>query len=253
MDNKRLDLAIANAEAIIKSSSASDSPYAAWYKHAELALAAVFGAEWQTIVLWEGYAREPAFSQDVSRLRRAIGYISAARDLAAGVELAPAMTPVGDVAARADVATKPPVPPRILVVHGHDDASKLELKNYLQNTLKLSEPLILHEEPNHGRTVIEKLEQCATQASFAFVLLTPDDTLADQGGVDRRRYRARQNVIFEMGYFLGLFGRKAGRVILLYKGQLDIPSDIAGLVYIDISNGIEAAGEGIRRELAEFI
>ena len=59
----------------------------------------------------------------------------------------------------------------------------------------------------------------------------------------------RQNVIFEMGFFLAHLGRKSGRVILLHKGPIDLPSDISGVVYVDISHGIEAAGEAIRREV----
>lgn len=139
---------------------------------------------------------------------------------------------------------------RSFIVHGHDDAAKLELKDYLQNTMKLPEPVILHQQPNKGRTVIEKFEECSKDIDVAFVLLTP----ADIGGIpkEEQRERARQNVIFELGVFVGRFGRKSGRVILLHKGDLEIPSDLDGVVYIDISNGIESAGENIRKELTEL-
>ena len=60
-------------------------------------------------------------------------------------------------------------------------------------------------------------------------------------------------MIFELGYFLGVFGRSSGRVFLLHKGALDLPSDISGVIYIDISNGVDAAGENIRRELADVV
>ena len=59
--------------------------------------------------------------------------------------------------------------------------------------------------------------------------------------------RARQNVIFELGYFIGKMGRKSGRVILLSKGNLDIPSDLSGILRIDIGQGIRTAGEDIRK------
>ncbi|MCK4793113.1 MAG: nucleotide-binding protein [Desulfobacteraceae bacterium] len=139
---------------------------------------------------------------------------------------------------------------RSFMVHGHDEAAKLGLKDYLQNTLGLPEPVILHQQPNKGRTVIEKFEECSEDIDVAFVLLTPDDI----GGLPEgeQRERARQNVIFELGVFVGRFGRRSGRIILLYKGDLEIPSDLAGIVYIDISNGIEAAGEKIRKELMEL-
>jgi len=135
------------------------------------------------------------------------------------------------------------------IVHGRNEVAKLSLKNYLQNTLKLSEPIILHEQPNKGRTIIEKFEDYARQACLVFVLLTPDDVVATADESEESKRRARQNVIFEMGYFLGILGRRSGRVLLLHQGPIELPSDISGIVDIDISNGIEAAGEQIRREV----
>jgi CheY-like chemotaxis protein len=143
--------------------------------------------------------------------------------------------------------------PTVFIVHGHDDKAKLELKNYLQNTIGLPEPIILHEQPNMGRTIIEKFEDYALSAELAFILLTPDDVMATNGETDDEKRRARQNVIFEMGYFLGVFGRHSGRVILLYKKPLDLPTDLSGVTYIDISDGIEAAGESIRKELNNVV
>jgi CheY-like chemotaxis protein len=139
------------------------------------------------------------------------------------------------------------------IVHGHDDREKLELKNFLQNSLGLPEPKILHELPNMGRTIIEKFEDIAACVDLAFVLLTPDDKMAapDESNDDKRR--ARQNVIFELGYFLAALGRDSGRVLLLHKGILDLPSDLSGVIYIDISKGISSAGELIRRELRHVI
>ena len=110
--------------------------------------------------------------------------------------------------------------------------------------------MILHEQPSLGRTVIEKFEDYAADSALVFVLLTPVDVAAPATEADDMKRRARQNVIFEMGYFLGILGRKSGRVLLLHKGPLDLPSDLSGIVYIDISEGIEAAGEKIRRETA---
>ena len=136
---------------------------------------------------------------------------------------------------------------RCFITHGHDHGLKWELKDYLQNTLGLPEPTILHQQPNRGRTVIEKFEECSQDIDVAFVLLTPDDI----GGLSTKdlRDRARQNVICELGVFVGRFGRRSGRVILLHKGSLELPSDMAGVVYIDVSSGIQAAGELIRNEL----
>jgi len=142
---------------------------------------------------------------------------------------------------------------RPFIVHGHDDATKLAVKNYLQNTLKLPEPIILHEQPSIGRTLIEKFEYYAAHSQLAFVIMTPDDQVvkADRNDDDKRR--ARQNVILELGFFLGSLGRQSGRVFLLHKGPLELPSDLNGVVYVDITNGIEAAGEQIRKELEHVL
>ena len=139
--------------------------------------------------------------------------------------------------------------PRAFVVHGHDENAKYELKNYLQNTLHFSEPCILCERASYGRTIMEKFEQEGADTDVVFVLLTPDDKAAALASSEDEKLRARQNVIFEMGYFLGRLGREGKKVILLHKGPLELPSDIQGVEYIDISNGIEAAGERIRREI----
>jgi len=142
---------------------------------------------------------------------------------------------------------------KTFIVHGHDDAAKLELKNYLQNILRLSEPTILHEQASLGRTIIEKFEEESQDTDIVFVLLTPDDVGASATDSNIQKRRARQNVIFEMGYFLGSFARRSARVILLHKGPIELPSDISGLVYVDISKGIQAAGEDIRREIEHLI
>jgi len=145
--------------------------------------------------------------------------------------------------------SKPGIPPPF-IVHGHDEAAKLSLKNFLQNSLHFPEPIVLHEQPNLGRTIIEKFEAYATTSQLIFVLLTPDDIAAVGSDPEDAKCRSRQNVIFEMGFFVGSLGRKSGRVILLYKSPLELPNDIAGVIYIDISGGIEAVGEEIRKELA---
>ena len=133
------------------------------------------------------------------------------------------------------------------IVHGHNEALKLGLKNYIQNTLKFKEPIILDEQPSSGRSIFEKFEEYAKKCDLVFVLLTPDDRWECSG-----ERRARQNVILELGYFLGKFGRKSGRVILLYQGELDIPSDIAGIIYIKVETTIEEVGERIRKEIDEL-
>jgi CheY-like chemotaxis protein len=140
--------------------------------------------------------------------------------------------------------------PRAFIVHGHDEAALLQHKNYLQNTLHWPEPIVLREQPSCGRTVIEKFKDFSGKVDCVFVLLTPDDAMVLKGFEERRR--SRQNVIFELGFFFAQFRRQSGRIIVLYKGPNELPSDIQGVVWIGIDGGIEAVGEELRREVEQF-
>ena len=118
---------------------------------------------------------------------------------------------------------------RVFLVHGHDERVFLETASYLE---KLGlEITILREQPNSGRTIIEKFIDYS-DVGFAVILLTPDD----RGGPinthhDDLKPRARQNVIFELGYFIGRLGRN--RVCALYSSGVEIPSDYSGVLYIE--------------------
>lgn len=117
---------------------------------------------------------------------------------------------------------------QVFVIHGQNDAAKLAVARFL-GQLGI-EPIILHERPNRGRTIIEKFEE-HSRVGFAIALLTADD----RGGLRSSKVlqaRARQNVIFELGYFLGRIGRQ--RVAALYEEGVEIPSDYAGVVYIPL-------------------
>lgn len=116
----------------------------------------------------------------------------------------------------------------IFIVHGHDEAMREEVANFIREIGYI--PIVLHERPNLGRTIIEKFEQEAASISFAIILLTPDDFGAKVGQQNELNPRARQNVILELGYFVGKLGRQ--RVCPLYKGDVEIPSDILGVLYI---------------------
>lgn len=128
----------------------------------------------------------------------------------------------------------------VFIVHGQDELLRRELKDFIQNRLHYSEPIILEENMRSGLTIIENFEQYAKDIAFVFVLLTPDDFV-------KGALRARQNVIFELGYFMGKLGRKSGRVILLVKGNVEIPSDLHGILYIRADDGINKAAEDIRK------
>ena len=118
----------------------------------------------------------------------------------------------------------------VFVVHGHDDARKLEVAHFIERVTG-QRPTILHEQSNRGRTVIEKLEDHAAEAGFAVVLLTRDDV----GGVDKAslRPRARQNVVLELGLFIALLGRRG--VVALCEEGVERPSDIDGVLYVSFA------------------
>src|SRR5215470_11991075 len=116
---------------------------------------------------------------------------------------------------------------RIFLVHGHDELALQETARFLE---KLEQDvIILREQPNRGRTLIEKFEDYAG-VGFAVVLLTPDDRGGPTAAAhDDQKLRARQNVIFELGYFIGRLGRN--RVCALYRPGVEIPSDYSGVLY----------------------
>jgi Predicted nucleotide-binding protein containing TIR-like domain len=113
----------------------------------------------------------------------------------------------------------------VFLVHGHDDAALHEVARFLASVGL--EPRILRELPNRGRTIIEKFEDYAT-TTYAVVLLTPDDACDSANGGATKR--PRQNVVLELGYFLGRLGRE--RVCALYKEGTEIPSDYTGVLFI---------------------
>ena len=121
----------------------------------------------------------------------------------------------------------------IFVVHGHDGERKQEVTRLLERTTSL-DVVILHEKPNKGATLIEKLERHAEPAAFAVVLLTGDDVGKAKDSQDLRP-RARQNVILEAGLFFGLIGRS--HVAVLHDIEVEPPSDLAGLMYIPLDEG----------------
>lgn len=120
---------------------------------------------------------------------------------------------------------------RVFIVHGHDDAVRETVARYLE---KLGiEAIILHEQATGGRTIVEKLEHYS-DVDFAVILLTPDDVGESKERATNLKARARQNVILELGYFVGKLGRS--NVCALYKGPLELPTDYVGVGYISLDD-----------------
>jgi len=113
---------------------------------------------------------------------------------------------------------------RIFIVHGHDEAGREAIARFLE---KIGfEAVILHEQANQGRTIIEKVEAHG-DVGFAVVLLTPDDKGCEAGGEPQPR--PRQNVLLELGYFIGRLDR--AHVCALKRGEMELPTDFAGVVW----------------------
>lgn len=121
-----------------------------------------------------------------------------------------------------------PAARKVFVVHGRDDGAKEGVARFLE---RLGfEAIILHEQASQGRTIIEKVEAHG-EVGFAVILLTPDDEGNAVG--EAVQPRARQNVVLELGYFLGRLGRS--RVMAFLRGSVEIPSDFHGVVYASFS------------------
>lgn len=143
------------------------------------------------------------------------------------------------------VEARPAMTKRVFLVHGRNDAAKNEVTLFLER-LGL-EVVILHEQANGGRTLLAKFIEEASSASFAVVLMTSDDVgrLATDTNKPPRP-RARQNVVFELGFFVGLIGPE--KVCALVDPEVERPSDFEPVVYIPF--GLEARWkQDLAREL----
>jgi predicted nucleotide-binding protein len=122
---------------------------------------------------------------------------------------------------------------KVFVVHGHDEDCKQAVARLIDRLGFMA--IILYEETSRNQTLIEKYE-AHSDVAFAVILLTPDDIGSARSTPGTQKNRARQNVILELGYFLGRLGRD--RVCALVKDDLEIPSDYSGVVYV----AFDAAG-----------
>ena len=118
---------------------------------------------------------------------------------------------------------------KVFIVHGHDEGPREAVARFVE---KLGfEAIILHERSNKGRTIITKFREEAAGVAFAIVLMTPDDVGKAKNDADLIP-RTRQNVIFELGFFIGALGPH--HVAALVKGNIELPSDYEGVVYISL-------------------
>lgn len=121
---------------------------------------------------------------------------------------------------------------KVFIVHGHDNEAVQEIARTLESSG--FEAIVLHEQPDAGLTIIEKIERY-TDVDFAVVLYTECDIgRAKSAPADKERYRARQNVVFEHGYLISKLGRD--HVCALVKGDVETPGDISGVLYVPMNS-----------------
>lgn len=136
---------------------------------------------------------------------------------------------------------------RIFIIHGHDAGLKNEMARFLE---KLQfQPVILNEQPDQGRPLLTKLRAELADIGFAFALLTPDDVASAAAAPRTKRNRARQNVVFEHGMLVGMLGPE--RVCAVVKGDVEVPSDLAGVLYkkLGVGEPLDSIGMALIKEL----
>ena len=221
----------------LQSRPRGSSEFEKWRRDTEVAISNTFpdrpsyqedfvGIRYRPRAVWSGISE--------SEYQRAYvgGLQSAAASLASMVDEIREYWPDDEPASvAATTAREQQTTNEVFVVHGTDDGPKDAVARFLT---KLGlEPVVLHEQPNQGRTIIEKFEEYA-QVAFAVVLLTPDDIGGRHGQLDGLQPRARQNVIFELGFFLGKLGRRGTCALL--KEDVEIPSNYDGVLYIPMDD-----------------
>lgn len=136
----------------------------------------------------------------------------------------------------------------VFVVYGHDQQARDQLEAMLRRWHL--EPLILDQLPSEGQTIIEKLEKyTGDDVRFAVVLSTPDDEGYVRGKPDERKYRARQNVVFELGLLLAKLGRSRVAILLKHQDQMERPSDVQGLIYLPFTDSVDETKVLLAKEM----
>jgi len=212
----------------------SDSQFIKWRRGTAIALEKVFGKESKQVKEFNGIIYSPVvWSSENYQLRKYAAFengMKRARALLESMrEEVQEYWEESSVSPSVAITHVVKDKVSVFVVHGRNVAYRESAARLIQ---KLGlDPIILHEQPNKGRTIIEKFTDYAN-VSYAVVLLTADDV----GGLDSEslRARARQNVIFELGFFIGRLGRE--HVVALYEEGVEIPSDYQGVLFVPLDS-----------------
>ena len=147
----------------------------------------------------------------------------------------------------ADLAAGKAVGRKVFVVYGHDEQALTQLEAMLRRWGL--EPLILCRLPSEGQTVIEKLQHYQQDVAFGVVLATPDDEGHAAARPDEKAFRARQNVVLELGMLLARLGRHRVAILLKNPCRIERPSDIQGLIYIAFKDNVDEAAQTLAKEM----
>lgn len=218
---------------ILEARDGQPDDFAAWQNQTEVVLRTIFGIGHPT---YESFLKIRYSSQVLSPDRPSDGAefrvrgVKKALALLGGAKLELQLN--GEVAPSANddetSVVKAPANGRVFIVHGHDTSLKNEAARFLRD-LTGEDPVILHEQPDGGRSLIEKFEANAATTGYAVVLLTADDLgRAKSEATDQPR--GRQNVVFEMGFFFGSLGR--GNVAVIHDEGVEEPGDVRGMLYV---------------------
>jgi predicted nucleotide-binding protein len=165
---------------------------------------------------------------------------------ALGLEVAAASTAPSGLGQPAVIETSRP---KIFVVYGHDPVARAQLDAMLRRWQL--EPLILDQLPSGGQTIIEKLDHLRQEAHFAVVLVTPDDVGHGKDKPEEKAFRARQNVVLELGMMLAHLGRSRVAILMKSDVKMERPSDIQGLLYMPFKDDVEEAKVTLVKEMAQ--
>ena len=204
---------------------------------------------------WIGAAvlsmHEPSLGEKISNLHKKIdNKIHRIDSITERLELIPLARSMASTIASDGPTQSTTKSKKVFVVHGHDEVAKTSLEVFLRE-IGL-EPIVLHRQADQGLTIIEKFEK-HSDVGYAFILLTPDEVSylkSDENRTDherRKEFRARPNVIFEFGYFVGKLGRS--KVCCLYTGDVSLPSDVNGMIYKKYSSSLEEIAYSIIKDL----
>lgn len=251
-----------NALRSVQAGKTSDPSFKKWRRDTEVAIEHFFGPDTRHLRDFRGVSftpgsyssmnPEPAFAKAFAN-----GRGSAEVLLQSMIDEVEEYWPESDTDESPAEEVTPPLSNRVFIVHGHNDAFR-EIVARLIEQLDL-DPIILHEQPNKGRTIIEKFVDYS-DVGFSVVILTADDLggKADDAP-DSISPRARQNVILELGFFLGRLGRE--RVCALYEEGVEIPSDYEGVLFVPLDKagawrlllGRELRAAGLEADLNKII